>query len=122
MTVWVDTRAESGAESPDANTDYLYVYQGSSVGVHHRAALANDSDPQNQTLTVVAVSEPSNNGILTGTLATGFTYTPGTDPDLVGTDHQLDYLVTDTDGHVDPRHHHHPHPRRRRHQPTTRRA
>ena len=82
------------------DTDYFYVYQGSSVGFTTAQLLANDSDPQNQTLTVVAVSEPSNNGTLTGTLTTGYTYTPGTDAALVGTDSQLNYLVTDTDGHV----------------------
>ena len=62
------------------NTDYFYVYQGSSVGFTTAQLLANDSDPQSQTLTVVAVSEPSNNGTLTGTLATGYTYTPGPTP------------------------------------------
>ena len=62
--------------------------------------MANDSDPQNQTLTVVAVSEPSNDGALTGTLPTGFTYTPSNDAAQIDTDHQINYLITDTDGHV----------------------
>ena len=62
--------------------------------------LANDNDPQGQTLTVVAVSEPSNDGVLTGILATGFTYTPSNDAGLINTDHTINYLVIDTDGHV----------------------
>ena len=88
------------AQSPNPQTDYFYVYQGSSVGFTTAQLLDNDTDPQRQPLTVVAVSEPSNNGTLTGTLTDGFVYTPGTDAGLVGTDIQLNYLVTDTDGHV----------------------
>ena len=52
LTVWVDTGVLSGAQSPDANTDYRYVYQGSSVGFTAAQLLANDSDPQGQALTV----------------------------------------------------------------------
>ena len=37
--------------SPDANTDYRYVYQGSSVGFTAAHLVANDSDPQGQALT-----------------------------------------------------------------------
>ena len=98
--MWVDTGVLSGAHSPDANTDYRYVYQGSSVGFTTAQLLANDSDPQGQALTVVAVSEPSNDGVLTGSLVDGFIFTPAVRPALIGTDHQLNYLVTDTDGHV----------------------
>ncbi len=100
LTVWVDTGV-LGPETPVANTDYLYVYQGASVAITTADLLSNDSDPQGQTLTVVAVSEPGTAGTLTGNLANGFTYTPGNDPALVGTDHTLNYLVTDTAGHVD---------------------
>ena len=88
------------AQSPNPQTDYFYVYQGSSVGFTTAQLLDNDTDPQRQPLTVVAVSEPSNNGTLTGTLVDGFVYTPGTAAGLIGTDIQLNYLVTDTDGHV----------------------
>ena len=49
---------------------------------------------------MVAVSEPSNDGLLTGSLSDGFVYMPDGAADLIGTDHQLNYLVTDTDGHV----------------------
>ena len=83
--------------------------------------LANDDDPQGQALTVVAVSEPSNDGALTGTLATGFTYTPSNDPALSTPTTRLNYLVTDTDGHVAQGQLVDPHPRRRRPQPATRR-
>ena len=100
LTVWVDTGTASSAQSPDPQTDYFYVYQGSSVGFTTAQLLDNDIDPQRQALTVVAVSEPSNNGTLTGTLVDGFAYTPGLAAGLVGTDIQLNYLVTDTDGHV----------------------
>ena len=99
VTVWVDTGTDS-TQFPDLLTDYFYAYQGASVGFSTAQLLANDSDPQNQTITVVAVSEPSNNGTLTGTTTTGYTYTPGLDVALIGTDSQLNYLVTDTDGHV----------------------
>ena len=51
-------------------------------------------------MTVVAVSEPGTEGVFTGDLASGFSYTPSTDPALIGSDHQLHYLVTDPDGHV----------------------
>ena len=102
-------------------TDYTVVYQDATVGFTTADLLANDDDPQGQTLTVVAVSEPSNDGVLTGSLATGFTYTPSNDPALIDTDHQINYLVADTDGHVTQGLLHHPHPRHRRPQPTTRR-
>ena len=46
------------------------------------------------------MSEPANNGTLTGNLTDGFAYTPGSAAALVGTDIGLNYLVTDTDGHV----------------------
>src|SRR6185295_5114711 len=74
--------------------------QGASVSITAVQLLANDSDPQNQPLTVVAVSEPGTEGVLTGDTATGFAYTPSTDPSLIDTEHTLNYLVTDTDGHV----------------------
>ena len=62
--------------------------------------MRNDQDPQGQTLTVAAVSQPSTDGTLTGNLATGFTYTPSSEPRFVNTDHDLAYLVVDPDGHV----------------------
>ena len=98
--MWVDTGTASAAQSPNTQTDYFYVYQGSSVGFTTAQLLDNDVDPNGQLLTVVAVSEPSNNGILTGNLTDGFAYTPGSAAALVGTDIGLGYLVTDTDGHV----------------------
>ena len=100
LTVWVDTGSASAAESPNPQTDYFYVYQGSSVGFTTAQLLDNDVDPNGQVLTVVAVSEPANNGTLTGNLTDGFAYTPGNAAALVGTDIGLNYLVTDTDGHV----------------------
>ena len=100
VTVYVDTGTQSSAQSPDLGRDYLVVYQGSSTTFTAADLLINDSDPQGQTLTVVAVSEPSNVGTLTGTVTTGFVYTPNVDPTTVNTDHDLEYLVIDTDGHV----------------------
>ena len=76
------------------------VYQHSSVSLTTAELLSNDFDPQGQALTVVAVSEPFVDGTLTGSLAAGFIYTPSDKPELVNTDHRLDYLVVDTDGHV----------------------
>ena len=83
--------------------------------------LSNDTDPQGQALDGVSVSEPGTDGTLTGDLTTGFTYTPTNDPALINTDHDLNYLVTDTDGHVAQSNIDDPHPRHRRPQPTTRR-
>ena len=100
VTVYVDSGVLSTAQSPDPGRDYLVVYQGSSTAFTATQLLVNDSDPQGQPLTVVAVSEPSNVGILTGTVTSGFVYTPNIDPTTVDTDNDLDYLVIDTDGHV----------------------
>ena len=77
------------------------MYQGSSVGFTTAQLLANDSDPEDQPITVAVVSEPSNNGILTGNPNDGYTYTPDTDAALANTNSQLLYLVTDPDGHVE---------------------
>src|SRR3954468_549071 len=59
--VWVDTGA-AGSESPVADEDYSVVYQDGVVGFTTADLLANDDDPQGQTLTIAAVSEPSNDG------------------------------------------------------------
>ncbi|HEX3088165.1 MAG TPA: Ig-like domain-containing protein, partial [Ilumatobacteraceae bacterium] len=99
IRIWVDSGA-TGDQTPVANIDYLYVYQEASVAVTTSELLSNDSDPQGQTLTVVSVSEPGTEGTLTGDLSNGFTYTPSSDPSVIDTDHTLNYLVTDTDGHV----------------------
>src|SRR3954452_9521030 len=99
VTVFVDSGV-TGPQTPVLLVDYLYVYQGSSVAVTTSELLGNDHDPQNQTLTVVSVSEPSSNGVLTGDVATGFSYPPGNSPTLANTDDTLDYLAIDTDGHV----------------------
>src|SRR5450432_4024944 len=100
LTVWVDT-AVSSPDAPVANTDFLYVYQGSNVSLTTTELLSNDTDPQHQPLTVVAVSEPGLEGTLAGDPTNGYTYTPSLDPNVVtGIDHQLDYLVTDAAGHV----------------------
>ena len=99
VTVWVDSDANAGTPLP--GTDYFYVYQGGSVGFTTAELLSNDTDPHGQALTVVAVSEPSNNGVLTGSAQSGgLSYTPGTDPSLINVESQLEYLVRDTDGHV----------------------
>ena len=75
-----------GGQSPVLDVDYLVVYQGSSVGFTAAQLLANDDDPQGEALTVVAVSEPGDDGVLAGSLATGFTYTPTARAAFVGTD------------------------------------
>ncbi len=56
--VWVDSAALGGDQSPVLDVDYLVAYQGSSVGFTTGRLLVNDYDPQEQPLTVVAVSEP----------------------------------------------------------------
>ena len=81
---------------------------------------ANDNDPQGEPLTVVAVSEPSNDGTLTGNPGQRLhLHTRATTPAWSTPTTLLNYLVTDTAGHVTQGRHHHPHPRRRRPQPTT---
>ena len=52
VTVYVDSGVASTATSPNVDTDYAVVYQGSSVGFTVADLLLNDSDPQDQTLTV----------------------------------------------------------------------
>ena len=98
-TVWVDT-GPSGPQSPELATDYFYAYQGSALPFTTSQLLANDTDPQGQALTVVAISEPGSDGVVTGDLASGFVYTPAVDPAHVGFDQVLEYLGMDTDGHV----------------------
>ena len=106
--------------SPDANTDYRYVYQGSSVGFTAAQLVANDVDPQGQVLTVVAVSEPANNGTLTGILERRLRRTrPAARRRLVGTDHRTQLSRHRHRRSCHPgEHHRDPHPRHRRHQPT----
>ena len=57
----------------------------------------NDADPDRQALAVAAVEDSANDGTVTGSAATGFTYTPK--PGFTGTD-AFTYLVTDPDGHL----------------------
>ena len=98
--MWVDTGA-TGPETPNPSVDYLYVYQGSSVSLTTSTAVGQRRrSPRTTSDRCRRASEPGDAGILTGDLATGFAYTPGTNPALVNTDDQLHYLVTDTDGHV----------------------
>ena len=122
VTVWVDTGV-TGPQTPVPSIDYTCT----STKVRRwplttTELLSNDHDPQGQTLTVVSVSEPGNDGVLTGDLATGFTYTPSNDPAFINTDH---HTRLPRHRHRRPRRpsqHHHPHPRQRRPQPTTRRS
>jgi hypothetical protein len=99
VVVQVDT-SDGGEGTPTPAADFLVVCQGSNVGFSVADLLINDRDPQDQPLTVVAVSEPGAEATLTGTLADGFTYTPSGGAGFVNTDHQLAYLVVDPDGHV----------------------
>ena len=48
LTVWVDTGSASVRQSPNPQTDYFYVYQGSSVGFTAAQLLDNDIDPNGQ--------------------------------------------------------------------------
>ena len=99
VTVHVDTGA-AGPQTPNPFIDYFVVRQGSSVGFSVGDLLANDNEPQGQPMTVIAVSQPANGGTLTGSVAGGFTYTPGGEASFVGQDFDLAYLVVDPDGHV----------------------
>ncbi len=98
--VWVDTGV-LGDQTPVLGEDYSFAYQGASASITTAELLSNDRDPQAQSLTVVAVSEPRHEGTLTGDLATpAFVFTPGNDPALIGSDPVLYYLVVDPEGHV----------------------
>ena len=99
--------------------DYMYVYQGSSVSLTTAELLSNDIDPQGQALTVVAVSEPGIEGVLTGDSRDRVHVHPEQRPD---TDRHRSPAPLPRDRHRRPRHpvgRHRPHPRRRRPQPTT---
>ena len=65
---------------PDVNTDHPTSTKELSVGFTTARLLANDSDPQNQTLTVVAVSEPSNDGAPPAPCPPGSPTPPATTP------------------------------------------
>ena len=71
--VWVDSGESSSDDESERDIDYLVVYQGSSVGFTVADLLRNDSDPQGQTLTVVAVEQPGQQAVLTGDFVSGFT-------------------------------------------------
>ncbi len=58
---------------------------------------ANDTDPTGDELNIVDVGDTSNNGTVTGSAASGFTFTPRSG--FVGQD-TIEYLVVDPDGHV----------------------
>ena len=98
-TVEADTGTGADPTPRFRRIDYLVVYQGSSVALTPPICCPTTRDPQGQTLTVVAVSDPSNGGLLFGTLATG-SPSPLERPAVRQHRPQINYLVTDTDGHV----------------------
>ncbi len=116
LTVVVDSGSASVAQSPDPQTDYFYVYQGSSVGFSAAQLLDNDTDPNGHALTVVAVSEPGNTGTLSGNVTDGWVVHAGQRGDA-GEHRRRTRLPRHRHRRSrHPRGHHHPHPRRRRHQ------
>ena len=79
--------------APNAQDDTVSVDEDSSVSIN---VLANDTDPDGDTLTISNVSDPANG---TATIVGGqIVYTP--DPDFHGTD-TITYTVTDPSGLTD---------------------
>ncbi len=95
-TVFVQVDSSTtGAGAPTPQTDYFVTPEATSVGFAASDLAANDTDPQGQASTLVAVSDSSNSGAVTGTGP--FTFTPRSG--FVGQD-TIEYLVVDPDGHV----------------------
>ena len=116
----MDTR-RGGHETPVPGDDYIFVYQGASVSIDHRRAVVQRQRPAKPSDDRCrSVRTRPTKACSPATSPPGFAYTPSNDPALIDSDHTLNYLVTDTDGHVAQVRHHDPHPRRRRPQPTTR--
>ena len=122
LTVWVDSGV-LGSGDPGGQHRLPVRLSRRLGGDHHRRSVGQRQRPARPSrsassrspnpATTASSPEPSTSASPTH---------PASTPALVNTDHTLNYLVTDTDGHVDRRRHHHPHPRRRRHQPTTGRS
>ena len=120
-TVWVDTGA-TGPELTGAQRRLLLRLPGQSVSITTAELLSNDTDPQGQDPDRrVGVRTRHRRRSSPATSPTGSPTPRANDPALINTDHNLNYLVTDTDGHVAQSNIVDPHPRQRRPQPTTRR-
>jgi hypothetical protein len=83
-------------DPPTAQNDAFQTTQGQTLTVVPPGLLANDSDPEGETLTVTDAGDPqSGMATLQLTGGGGFTYTP--DPSFVGQDQFL-YVVEDASG------------------------
>ncbi len=100
LTVWVDPGSASAAQSPDLADRLLLRLSGFLGRVHHRPTPRQRRRPQRsgahrrRSVGTLQQRHPHGHPV------DGYTYTPGLAANLVGTDIQLNYLVTDTDGHV----------------------
>ena len=79
-------------QPPTANADTATVAKNSTANIID--VLANDTDPEGNTLTVTAVSTPTNGTAAVGTGGANVTYTPNTN--FAGTD---SFTYTISDGH-----------------------
>ena len=71
--MWVDTSA-TGAGAPTPSTDYFVTTVGTPLLFSAAQLAKNDADPSGASLNIVDVGDTANNGIVTGTAASGFTY------------------------------------------------
>ncbi|MGB3557991.1 MAG: Ig-like domain-containing protein, partial [Geitlerinemataceae cyanobacterium] len=91
-TVTIDVRQPPPPNNlPIANNDNLVINQGTSVPID---VLANDSDPDGDTLTLVSFTNPNSQGTLT-LAGSVLTYTPP--PNFIGND-GFQYIVQDSQG------------------------
>ena len=101
VTVQVDTGA-AGPQTPRPGHRLFRGVSGVAVsGSRWRICWSTTASPQGQPMTVVAVSQPPTDGVLTGTCGGRVhVHAVGGAASFVGQDFDLAYLVVDPDGHV----------------------
>jgi PKD repeat protein len=96
VSLWVDTGV-SGTGQPTPADDYFVTTEGTPLSFTAAQLSANDSDPQGQVVSIVDIADSTNLGIVEGSVASGFTFTPSAG--FTGQD-TFEYLVVDPQGHV----------------------
>ena len=96
VSLWVDTGV-SGTGQPTPADDYFVTTEGTPLSFTAAQLSANDSDAQGQVVSIVDIADSTNLGIVEGSVASGFTFTPRAG--FTGQD-TFEYLVVDPQGHV----------------------
>ncbi len=91
---WVNYVKDPGKNDPDANDDSASTVSGSKVVID---ALGNDTDPNNDSLTITSVATPAN-GTAVITTDGKISYTPN--DDFTGTE-TFEYTISDGNGGTD---------------------